>query len=81
MDQQERIDRLYKLWERTALFDDNYDDISELYADALNRKPVYVLITQANIGYHRFCGYCNNEVKFHAKFCDQCGRELLGNAK
>ena len=81
MDQMERIAVARKIWELTDMNSRIYEDVAELYADLKYNAPVYVEICTGNMVNHRFCGHCRNEVNKGAKFCDQCGRELLGNGK
>lgn len=81
MDQMERIAVARKIWELTDMNSRIYEDVAELYADLKYNAPVYVEIGTGNLVTHRFCGKCKSEVNKGAKFCDQCGRELIGNAK
>ena len=78
MDQRERIAVARRIWEQTDMNSRIYEDVVELYADLKYNSPVYVEISTGNF---RFCGFCKSGVNKGAKFCDQCGRELLGNAR
>lgn len=81
MDQMERIATARRIWEQTGMNSRIYEDVAELYADLQYNAPTYVEFCTSNLVTHRFCGRCKAEVNKGAKFCDQCGRELLGNGK
>ena len=80
MDQRERIAVARKIWELTDMNSRIYEDVAELYADLKYNAPTYVEFCSYNsMVTYRFCGHCKSKVNKGAKFCDQCGRELLGN--
>lgn len=77
MTQNQRVTKLRRIWEHTSMHDSLYEDIAELYADAKHRQPVDMMKVFCKGAFVSVCGFCGNELREQAKYCDLCGRELI----